>query len=74
MLNETECLTYPDLVSRLSGISDPRSPNCAAHIYSCRKCRDIFTTFEKFILDETTPEEMILLDTIEYGHHYEFFR
>ena len=70
MSHESACLTYPDLVCCLDGTSGSRTPDYAAHMYSCGKCRDIFITFENFILAEPTLEETFVLDRIEY----EYFR
>jgi len=72
MSNESACLTYPDLVCCLDGTSGTRAPGYAAHMYSCAKCRDIFVTFEKFILEETTAEEIRILDRLD--GKYEYFR
>jgi hypothetical protein len=43
-------------------------------MYSCGKCRDIFVTFEKFILEETTPEELMVLDRLDQGFNCEYAR
>jgi hypothetical protein len=66
MSNVSECLTYPDLLSCLDGTPG----RCPAeyfeeHLYWCVKCRVLFQTMKEFIVDEPTPEELLVLDGLE---------
>ena len=68
MSNESECLTYPDLVCCLDGTSGRCAPEYVEeHVYSCIKCRAVLKTMQELILDEATPEEMIVLDKLDNG-------
>jgi predicted anti-sigma-YlaC factor YlaD len=68
MSNVAECLTYPDLLSCLDG-TPGRCPQqyLEEHLYCCVKCRALFETMKEFIVDEPTPEELIVLDCLETG-------
>jgi predicted anti-sigma-YlaC factor YlaD len=66
MSNVSECLTYPDMLCCLDGTPGRRRQDYfEEHLCSCVKCRATFKTIQEFIVDEATPEESVILDSLE---------